>query len=133
VPTTYLADNIDLAVLPPPIRAKAESVLPLARENLRRAIRAGVPIAFGTDAGVYPHGQNAREFAVLVERGMTPLAAIRAATLNAADLLGTDDRGEIAPGKLADLIAVTGDPLQDVRVLENVRFVMLGGQVVKGP
>ena len=133
VPTTFLADNIDLAVLPPPIRAKAESVLPSARENLRRAIRAGVPIAFGTDAGVYPHGQNGREFAVLVQRGMTPVAAIRAATLNAADLLGTEDRGEIAPGKLADLIAVAGDPLQDVSVLEDVRWVMLDGQVVKEP
>lgn len=133
VPTTYLADAIDLEVLPPPIRAKAEYVLPRARENLRRAIRAGVPIAFGTDAGVFPHGQNAKELVALVERGMTPLEAIRAATLNAADLLGVDDRGVIAPGKLADLIAVAGNPLDDVRVLEDVRFVMLGGQQLKGP
>ncbi|HVS01467.1 MAG TPA: amidohydrolase family protein [Thermoanaerobaculia bacterium] len=133
VPTTYLADAIDLDALPPPIRAKAESVLPVARESLRRAIAAGVPIAFGTDAAVYPHGDNAREFAVLVQQGMTPLAVIRSATVDAADLLGVDDRGVIAPGKLADLVAVPGDPLQDVTVLERVDFVMKGGEVVKGP
>jgi imidazolonepropionase-like amidohydrolase len=133
VPTTHLADVIDLDLLPPPIRAKAEWVLPRAKENLRRAIRAGVPIAFGTDAAVFPHGDNAREFAALVERGMTPAAAIRAATVDAADLLGVDDRGVIAPGRLADLIAVPGDPLQDVTALERVGFVMLGGTVIKGP
>lgn len=87
-------------------------------------------IAFGTDAAVYPHGQNAHEFAALVERGMTPLEAIRAATLNDADLLGVTDRGQIAPGLLADLIAVPGNPLTDVRVLEQVRFVMKGGVTV---
>lgn len=133
VPTTYLADVIDLSVLPPEIRAKAEWILPRARESVRRAIAAGVPIAFGTDAGVYPHGDNAKEFGVLVDLGMEPIAAIRSATLNAADLLGVDDRGRIAPGTLADLIAVSGDPLEDVRVLEDVRFVMLGGEVVKAP
>ncbi|MFN2421999.1 MAG: amidohydrolase family protein [Gemmatimonadota bacterium] len=133
VPTTYLADAIDLDLLPPPIRAKAEWVLPRAKENLRRAIRAGVPIAFGTDAAVFPHGENAKEFAALVERGMAPLEAIRSATIHAADLLGVDDRGVIAAGKLADLIAVPGNPLQDVHALENVRFVMLGGDVVKEP
>lgn len=108
-------------------------MLPRARESLRRAIAAGVPIAFGTDAGVYPHGDNAKEFAVLVERGMAPLEAIRAATLNAADLLGVDDRGTIAEGRLADLIAVPGNPLEDVTALERVEFVMVGGEVVKGP
>lgn len=133
VPTTYLADEIDLELLPPPIRAKAEWVLPRAKESLRRAISAGVPIAFGTDAGVYPHGDNAKEFAALVERGMTPLAAIRSATRNAADLLGVDDRGTIVAGKLADLIAVPGNPLDDVTLLERVEFVMLGGEVVKRP
>jgi imidazolonepropionase-like amidohydrolase len=130
VPTTYLADVIDLDALPPAIRAKAEWVLPRAVESVRKAIAAGVPIAFGTDAGVYPHGDNAGEFVALVDRGMTPLEAIRAATTNAADLLGVDDRGVIAPGKLADLVAVAGDPLEDVRALENVRFVMFGGMVV---
>jgi imidazolonepropionase-like amidohydrolase len=133
VPTTHLADVIDLDALPPPIRAKAEWIVPRAKENLRRAIRAGVPIAFGTDAAVFPHGENAKEFAALVERGMTPLEAIRSATTRAADLLGVDDRGAIAPGKLADLIAVEGNPLEDIRTLEDVRFVMLGGNVLKGP
>jgi len=133
VPTTYLADAIDLANLPPPLRAKAEAILPKAKENLRRAIRAGVRIAFGTDACVYPHGQNARELATLVERGLTPLEAVRTATLNASALLGVDDRGAIAPGKLADLIAVPGDPLADVSVFQHVEFVMKGGEVVSGP
>ena len=132
VPTTYLADAIDLDALPPPLRAKAEHILPIAKESVRRAVAAGVKIAYGTDAAVYPHGDNAREFAALVERGMTPLAAIRSATLNAADLLGVDDRGEIAVGKLADLIAVPGNPLLDVSVLEHVEFVMKGGEVKKG-
>ncbi|MGH7543300.1 MAG: amidohydrolase family protein [Gemmatimonadota bacterium] len=130
VPTTYLVGRIDLDALPPGIRAKAEGVLPLAVESLRRAVAAGVPIALGTDAAVFPHGENAGEFAALVDRGMEPLEAIRAATLNGADLLGMDDRGVIAPGRLADLIAVPGNPLEDVRVLEDVRFVMLGGKVV---
>jgi imidazolonepropionase-like amidohydrolase len=130
VPTTYLTSRIDLEALPPGIRAKAEDVIPRAVENLRRAVAAGVPIAFGTDAAVFPHGENAGEFAALVDRGMDPLAAIRTATLNGAELLGVDDRGAIAPGRLADLIAVRGNPLEDVRVLQNVRFVMLGGKVV---
>ncbi len=131
VPTTYLVGAIDLNALPPPIRAKAEYVLPLAIESVKKAVAAGVKIAFGTDAAVYPHGDNAKEFAALVDRGMTPLEAIRAATVNAADLLGVDDRGRIAPGLLADLVAVPGNPLEDVHVLEDVRFVMRGGQVFK--
>ena len=133
VPTTYLAGAINLDVLPPPIRAKAESILPVAKESVRRAIQAGVKIAFGTDAAVFPHGDNAKEFAALVERGLTPLEAIRSATLNAVDLLGVDDRGLIAPGRWADLVAVPGNPLEDVRVLEDVRFVMKGGKVFKRP
>jgi imidazolonepropionase-like amidohydrolase len=133
VPTTYLAGAIDYGQLPPPIRAKAEYVLPRARESLRRAIAARANIAFGTDAGVFPHGHNAREFAVLVERGMTPLQAIQSATLATADLFGVDDRGRIAAGQLADLIAVRGNPLEDVTVLENVVFVMKGGVVYKRP
>jgi len=133
VPTTYVADAVDLDILPPPIRAKAETILPRAKESLKLAIRSGVRIAYGTDAGVYPHGLNARELGVLVQRGMTPLEALRAATQNACELLGVDDRGEIAAGKLADLIAVAGDPLRDVTVLEHVAFVMKGGAVVKAP
>lgn len=130
VPTTYLVGRIDYDALPPGIRQKAETVIPLAVESVRRAVAAGVPIAFGTDAAVYPHGENAGEFAALVDRGMDPLAAIRTATLNGAQLLGVDDRGVIAAGRLADLIAVPGNPLEDVHVLEDVRFVMLGGKVV---
>lgn len=133
VPTTYLAGVINLNVLPERMQAKAQYILPLARESLRRAIQAGVKIAFGTDAGVFPHGDNAREFAVLVERGMKALDAIRTATVNAADVLGVNDRGAIAAGRLADLIAVPGNPLENIRVLEDVRFVMKGGTVYKRP
>jgi imidazolonepropionase-like amidohydrolase len=129
VPTTYLVGAIDLNALPAPIRAKAESVLPLAVQSLRRAIRAGVRIAFGTDAAVYPHGDNGKEFAVLVERGMSSLDAIRSATTTAAEVLGVADRGRIGPGFLADIIAVPGDPLTDIGVMEDVRFVMKGGSV----
>jgi imidazolonepropionase-like amidohydrolase len=113
------------------VRSKGEAMGRAARESFRKAIAAGVHIAFGTDAGVYPHGLNAREFSTMVSLGMKPADAIRSATLVAADLLGVDDRGEIAPGKLADLIAVRGNPLEDVKVLENVSWVMLGGRVVK--
>ena len=133
VPTTYLADAIRLDALPAPIRAKAEYVLPRAKSSLERAIRGGVKIAFGTDAAVIPHGQNAKEFNALVTKGMTPLDAIRTATVNAADLLGVNDRGVIAAGRLADLIAVPGDPLQNIRTLEDVRFVMKGGTIFKRP
>jgi imidazolonepropionase-like amidohydrolase len=102
------------------------------RENFRRAVQAGTKMAYGTDAAVYPHGDNARQFAKMVEFGMKPLAAIQSATLNAADLLGwTDKVGALASGRYADLIAVEGDPLADVRVLERVKFVMKGGRVVK--
>lgn len=131
VPTTYLAERIDLAALPPVVRGKAEQVLPVMRVSLERAIAAGVRIAFGTDAGVYPHGENAGEFAVYVKLGMSPLDALRTATVNAADLLGRDDRGVLAPGKLADVIAVAGNPLEDIEATKDVRFVMVGGRPVK--
>jgi len=91
-----------------------------------------VRIAFGTDSGVYPHGRNAKQFSTMVRFGITPMQAIQAATVNAADLVGWADRvGAIEPGKLADLIAVEGDPTSDVSVLEHLQFVMKGGQVVK--
>lgn len=131
VPTRALAGFIDRSVLPPPIRAKMDQILPLAEESLRKAVKSGVKIAFGTDAAVIPHGLNAKEFAAMVGAGMTPIEAIRAATLNGADLLGTPDRGEIAVGKLADMIAVRGNPLSDVTTLERVEFVMIGGRRVK--
>ncbi len=104
----------------------------MQRENFKRAAEAGVKIAFGTDAGVYPHGWNARQFAKMVEWGLTPLQAIQSATGNAADLLGWQDRvGSIASGRFADIVAVKGDPLGDIRVLEKVDFVMKGGVIIK--
>lgn len=136
VPTLYLEDwlteNLEKFGLTPNMVAKAKTVLPAARRNEEHAIREGVKIAFGTDSAVYPHGLNAHEFPVMVKLGMSPLSAIRAATINAADLLGWQDKvGTLEPGKFADLIAVDGDPLQDVSVLENVKFVMKGGSVVR--
>ena len=136
VPTLYLGDwlleNYQKLGLTDNMVAKAKYVLPNARQNVARAFQEGVKVAFGTDAAVYPHGLNAHEFAVMVKLGMTPLAAIQAATLNAADLLGWADRvGSLEPGHFADLIAVEGDPLQDVTVLQDVKVVMKGGEVVK--
>lgn len=135
VPTLYLGDwlieNAEAIKLPKPLLEKAKVVLPTARVNIGRAIKAGVPIAFGTDAAVYPHGLNAREFGVLVKLGMTPIQAIRTATVNASELLGWTDRvGTIEAGKFADLIAVDGEPLKDVKTLESVQWVMKGGAVV---
>ena len=102
------------------------------RAGFRKAVKAGVHIAFGTDAGVYPHGLNARQFAYMVNNGMTPMQAIQAATIEGARLLRWDkDVGTIAPGHFADMVAVKGDPLADVRVLEKVDAVMKGGAVVK--
>ena len=132
VPTTGLRD-IELPNLPPAILAKRRSIAETAKESLRRAIRAGVKIALGTDAGVLPHGTNGREVAALVDRGMAPADALRAATVHAAALLGVTDRGRIGAGMLADLIAVPGNPLEDPRAVQQVRWVMKGGAVVKGP
>ncbi len=112
--------------------AKEKMVGQYQREGFRKAAQAGVKMAFGTDAGVYPHGWNARQFAFMVKYGLTPLQAIQAATVNAADLLGWSDRvGSLEPGKFADLVAVEGNPLSDVSVLERVKFVMKGGEVIK--
>ncbi len=102
------------------------------RENFMKAVTSGVKAAFGTDAGIFPHGWNAKQFAYMVEWGMTSTEAIQAATVNAADLLGWTDRiGSIVAGKLADIIAVPTDPLADVTALERVGFVMKGGVVVR--
>jgi imidazolonepropionase-like amidohydrolase len=102
------------------------------RQSFRRAHDGGVKLAFGTDAGVYPHGDNAKQFAKMVEWGMTPLEAIQSATIGDADLLGWPDKvGALEVGKFADLIAVEGNPISDVRVLETVKFVMKGGTVVR--
>jgi imidazolonepropionase-like amidohydrolase len=131
VPTAYLVGRINLDVLPALVRSKAETILPLAQASTRRAINEGVPIAFGTDAGVFPHGENAGEFESYVGYGMTPARALQTATLFAADLLDTPDRGILAEGMLADIIAVPGNPVEDIAVTKDVRFVMVGGRVVK--
>jgi len=136
VPTLYLMDwfyeNAERIGTPPDLIAKGKEVMPAARKNVARAFAAGVKVGFGTDAAVYPHGLNAHEFAVMVKLGLTPLQAIQSATINDADLLGWSDKvGTIEPGKFADIVAVDGDPLQDVTTLERVKFVMKGGEVVK--
>jgi imidazolonepropionase-like amidohydrolase len=115
--------------LPPATIVKAESAAAAMAASHRRAYAAGVKVAFGTDTGVSKHGDNATEFALLVRNGLTPAQAIAAATVGAADLLGRDDIGTLAPGKTADIIAVTGSPLQDVTRLEHVDFVMHRGTV----
>ncbi len=103
------------------------------RENFKKAFLAGVKIAFGTDAGVYPHGWNGKQFAKMVEWGMTPMGAIQASTVSNADLFGMSDRiGSITPGKYADIIAIEGDPLANIALMEKVSFVMKGGKVYKG-
>nr|WP_231462859.1 amidohydrolase family protein [Sphingomonas sp. URHD0057] len=103
------------------------------RQTFQRAVRAGVRMLFGTDAGVYPHGDNGRQFAKMVQWGMTPIQAIRAATTSASEALGRSDVGAIEPGRWGDIIAVRGDPLANVAVLEHVDAVIKGGQLVKGP
>ena len=111
---------------------KERSIGRLQRETFRRAVKAGVKMVFGTDAGVYPHGTNALQFATMTQWGMTPLQAIQAATVNAGDALGrAKDVGTIAVGRYADIIAVAGDPLADVRVLQTVAVVIKGGAVVR--
>ena len=136
VPTLYLGDwfmeNAEKNRVPDFLLVKAKAVMPAARKNVAHAFASGVKVAFGTDAAVYPHGLNAHEFGVMVKLGLTPLQAIQAATVNAADLLGWSDKvGTIEAGKWADIIAVHGDPLKDVTTLEHVKLVMKGGEVVK--
>jgi imidazolonepropionase-like amidohydrolase len=115
------------------VMRKNEETTDAQREGFTKAVKAGVTIAYGTDSGVYPHAWVARQFAYMVRLGMTPMQAIRSATVVASELMGWRDRvGAIEPGRLADLIAVAGDPLDDVSVLEDVAFVMKGGRVVKG-
>ena len=136
VPTLYLGDwfleNAPKMNVPPSMLAKGKEVMPAARKNIAHAFASGVKVGFGTDAAVYPHGLNAHEFAVMVKLGLTPLQAIQAATVNDADLLGWSDIiGVIESNHFADIIAVDGDPLQDVTTLERVKFVMKGGVVYK--
>ena len=133
VPTTALTTQIGglLANMEPRMADKARYVLPLAQQNLSRAIKAGVKIANGSDTPVIKHGDNALEVIALVDRGMSPAQALQAATVNCAELLSVSDRGVIAQGLLADLIAVRANPLQDITTLKEVTFVMKDGKVYK--
>ncbi len=131
VPTTYLADGMDVSQAAPELQAKAAEVFPRAKETIRKAVARGARIACGTDAPAIPHGKNAKELIALVDRGMTPLQAIRAATLVSAELIDVDDRGRLEEGLFADIIAVPGDPLADIGVTEHVQFVMKGGKVYR--
>ena len=117
----------------PNVMRKNEETTDAQREGFTKAVKAGVAIAYGTDSGVYPHAWVAKQFAYMVRFGMTPMQAIRSATLVASELMGWRDRvGSIETGRFADLVAVVGDPLDDISVLEDVLFVMKGGAVVKG-
>ena len=134
VPTLYLEDwQIEKGSLPPFYHQKMVDVSAVAKTNIKRAMQAGVKIAMGTDAAVYPHGLNAHELDVYVNQlGMTPLAALQTATVNAVDLMGwTAKTGTLEPGKWADIIAVEKSPLDDVRILQDVKFVMKGGLVYR--
>jgi imidazolonepropionase-like amidohydrolase len=134
---TYLVPTLEVRECvggnyPPEFVAKSERVMSAQLANFRKAVSAGVRIGFGTDIGVCPFGRSAREFTFMVQNGMTPMQALQAATVADAELLGLADQlGSIRRGKLADLIAVRGDPLADVRLLEDVRFVMKQGQIFK--
>jgi imidazolonepropionase-like amidohydrolase len=133
VPNMHLLEVLRGVALPEALAKKQEFLHPQVIESFRRAVQQGLKISFGTDAGVFPHGENAKEFTARVRYGMAPLAAIRSATTVNAELFDTPDRGKIETGLLADLIAVAGDPLEDIKLLEDVRFVMKGGIVYKQP
>lgn len=140
---TYLVPTISAGIwvgekadeedyFPAVVRPKAKEIGPVILKTFAKAYKAGVPIAFGTDSGVSPHGDNAREFELMVLGGMKPMEAIQAATLQAAKLLKVEDRlGTIEPGKIADVVAVKGDPIDDIKVMLDVRFVMKEGVVYK--
>lgn len=123
------ADAMDISHAPPELQAKAAEMFPRSRESILAAYQAGVKIAIGTDAPAIPHGRNADELVTLVHWGMSPLAVLRAATVTAAELINVTDRGRLAAGQLADIIAVAGNPLDDITVTRNVGFVMKGGKV----
>jgi imidazolonepropionase-like amidohydrolase len=129
----FCADKAKIdGYFPPVVREKAATMGPLMDHTFARAYKAGVKIAFGTDQGVAPHGENAKEFIYMVEAGMPPMQAIQSATLEAARLIGHEkDFGTVEPGKFADLVAVSGDPLADISLLTKVSFVMKAGTVYK--
>lgn len=133
VPTRGLATIIEPMIdkMDPVMAGKAEYVMPIAKQNLKNAIKANVKIAFGTDTPIIPHGKNAIEFAALMECGMNSMEAIQTATTNSAEMLGLVDRGELKQGLLADIIAVDANPINDISTLENVKFVMKDGVIYK--
>lgn len=132
VSTTYLTDAMAIDRIAPELRKKAIEVFPRAKSMLPKAIAAGVRIACGTDAPAVPHGENAKELCALVERGMTPIQALQAATTVAAELIdAADELGRLAPGYLADVIAVAGDPSEDIATTLDVRLVMKDGEIYK--
>ena len=129
--TRRLAQAMDVSKAPKVLQDKAAEMFPKAETSLKAAYEAGVKIAVGTDAPAIPHGRNADELVTLVEWGMPPLAVLRAATTVAAELINVTDRGRLAEGQLADIIAVPGDPLEDITVTQRVNFVMKGGKVFR--
>ncbi len=131
----WVAEKAEIeGFFPELVRPKAAAIGPVIQDTFRRAYDAGVPIVFGTDTGVSPHGDNAREFGLMVEAGMPPMEAIRSATSVAAEFLGIEERyGSLEAGKQADVVAVPGNPLDDIHVMENVAFVMKAGTIYKQP
>jgi len=136
VPTSYplfwFEENAPTMHLPPWVLEKAAIIIPAAKKNVAAAFRSDVRVALGTDAGVYPHGLNGGEFSTMVQLGLSPVKALQSGTVNAADLMGWSDRiGSVRAGMFADLVAVKGDPLTDIRLLQHVQFVMKDGVVYK--
>ena len=136
MPTLLAGEYVDgkaaFRQYPPEIAEKARQAVAVRSKMFKNALRMGVKIAFGTDSSVSPHGLNAQEFALMEDHGMSPAAALRSATPNAADLLGVArTTGTLEPGKAADVIAVPGNPLTDIKAMEKVRFVMKGGKVFR--
>ncbi len=131
VPQLHLHEAMDISNLPEQIRNKAEYITPKVFKSFKMALDADVKMAFGTDAGVFPHGENAKEFSAQVKYGKKPIEAIRGATLYAANLLGLQNIGDIKSGFDADIIAVKGDPLNNIDILQDVEFVMRKGIVYK--
>jgi imidazolonepropionase-like amidohydrolase len=132
-PLFWYLDNMASMHLPKYTEDKIKIILPVAQVSMARAFKSGVKVALGTDAGVYPHGLNGGEFWTMVKLGLTPVQALQAGTINAADLMGWKDQiGTIEAGKFADIVAVQGDPLADITILQHVDFVMKGGVIYKG-
>jgi imidazolonepropionase-like amidohydrolase len=136
VPTVYVGFSVEEHAqewkLPDKLVAKAKTINAEKVQWLRKAVQAGVKIAYGTDAGVFPHGENGKDFKYLVQAGMSPMRAIQSATVEAAALIGQPEKiGSLVPGRFADVVAVNVDPLKDISVLEKIPFVMKSGVVYR--